>query len=249
MWFGNLVTMQWWNDLWLNESFATAISYYACAVGGPYVDEFKDESWLHFSNYKRWGITDDSRPSNHNIEADCANTDVTESLIDGITYGKGASLLKQLVFLMGWETFSEGLKLYFAEFKWKNTTLLDFIGKLQEGYDKCNPTGDLNLSTWSDKWLRTKGPNVISYEYEVVDGKISSFNIRQGFQEFGDHVYRQQAINIGLYADDLKFTEIERVVIKEQELTPVPSVVGQPAPAAILLNSNDYGFGIFKPDT
>lgn len=94
MWFGNLITMQWWNDLWLNESFATALSYYACAAGGPFVEQFKNESWLHFANYKRWGLNDDLMPTNHCIEADCADTDVTESLIDGITYGKGASLLK-----------------------------------------------------------------------------------------------------------------------------------------------------------
>jgi aminopeptidase N len=94
MWFGNLITMQWWNDLWLNESFATALSYYACSFGGKYVEEFKDESWLHFANYKRWGLIEDLLPSNHNIEANCESTDVSESLIDGITYGKGASLLK-----------------------------------------------------------------------------------------------------------------------------------------------------------
>ena len=131
MWFGNLVTMQWWNDLWLNESFATAISYYACADGGPFVEEFKNESWLHFANYKRWGLNDDLMPTNHNIEADCENTDVSESLIDGITYGKGASLLKQLIFLMGWEAFTHGIKLYFKEFKWSNTNLTQFIDKLQ----------------------------------------------------------------------------------------------------------------------
>ncbi len=77
------------------------------------MEEFKNESWLRFSEDKRWGLGDDLLPSNHNIEADCASTDVSESLIDGITYGKGASLLKNLVFLMGWDTFSNGLKIYF----------------------------------------------------------------------------------------------------------------------------------------
>jgi aminopeptidase N len=94
MWFGNLVTMKWWNDLWLNESFATALSYYACSFGGKSVEEFKDESWVHFANYKRWGLNEDLLPTNHNIWAEVESTEVAETIVDGITYGKGASLLK-----------------------------------------------------------------------------------------------------------------------------------------------------------
>jgi len=207
MWFGNLVTMQWWNDLWLNESFATALSYYACARGGEFVEEFKDESWLHFANYKRWGLNDDLAPTNHNIEADCENTDVSESLIDGITYGKGASLLKQLIFLMGWDAFTNGLKLYFKEHKWSNTTLPQFMSKLQQGYNQTIPDGKLDLSVWGDKWLRTKGPNKISYEYTHDEGIITSFKIRQAFCKHGDEVYRQQSINIGFFDNNKNFTE------------------------------------------
>lgn len=173
MWFGNLVTMKWWNDLWLNESFATALSYYACAAGGNFVEEFKMESWLHFANYKRWGLSDDLSATNHNIEADCRDTDVSESLIDGITYGKGASLLKQLIFLMGWEAFTNGIKKYFKEFAWRNTTLTDFIGKLQEGYDESGNENELNLNVWAGQWLRTKGPNKITFEYSHEDGIIT----------------------------------------------------------------------------
>lgn len=130
MWFGNLVTMKWWNDLWLNEAFATSISYKACAIGGPFVDDFKEEAWLHMAGYKRWGLGDDLMPSNHNIQAKCSSTDEAESLIDGITYGKGSSMIKQLIFLMGWETFTDGLKIYFDKYKWSNTELPDFIGSL-----------------------------------------------------------------------------------------------------------------------
>lgn len=167
--------MQWWNDLWLNESFATALSYYACSFGGEHVEEYKDEAWLHFANYKRWGLNDDLMPSNHKIEADCESTDVSESLIDGITYGKGASLLKQLIYLMGWETFSKGLKIYFGRHAWGNTTLTQFIQALQEGYNSEFPEGDLDLNKWADSWLRTKGPNKISYEMTQAEGKITSF--------------------------------------------------------------------------
>lgn len=130
MWFGNLVTMKWWNDLWLNEAFATALSYYACSMGGAFVDEYKEESWVHMSGYKRWGLREDLMPSNHKIQADCPSTDTAESLIDGITYGKGSSMIKQVIFLMGWDTFCKGLEIYFNRHKWTNTTLPDFIGAL-----------------------------------------------------------------------------------------------------------------------
>jgi aminopeptidase N len=130
MWFGNLVTMQWWDDLWLNEAFATALSYKACSMGGPFVDDFINESWLHMSGYKRWGLSEDLMPSNHKIQADCPSTDTAESLIDGVTYGKGSSLIKQLIFLIGWDTFTNGLKIYFQRHKWGNTTLPDFIGAI-----------------------------------------------------------------------------------------------------------------------
>ena len=213
MWFGNLVTMQWWNDLWLNESFATALSYYACAEGGPFVEQFANESWLHFANYKRWGLNDDLMPTNHCIEADCADTDVSESLIDGITYGKGASLLKQLIFLMGWEAFTNGIKLYFKNYKWGNTTLHQFIGSLQQGYDETISGGDLNLESWADKWLRTKGPNKFTYEYTHDEGVITSFKIRQGFCKYGDEVYRKQSINIGFYDQDKNFAEHTNIVL------------------------------------
>jgi aminopeptidase N len=87
------------------------------------------------ARYKQWGMSEDMMPSNHKIQADCPTTDTAESLIDGITYGKGCSLIKQLIFLMGWETFCDGLKIYFSKHAWGNTTLEDFIGALQLGYD------------------------------------------------------------------------------------------------------------------
>ena len=152
MWFGNLVTMNWWNDLWLNEAFATALSYKACSMGGEFVDEFANDAWVHMDGYKRWGLRDDFQPTTHNIQADCPNTDTAESLIDGITYGKGSSLIKQLIFLMGWETFCKGLKIYFNRHSWTNTELPHFIAALQEAYD-ASGLEVLNLTNWAESWL------------------------------------------------------------------------------------------------
>ena len=78
---------------------------------------------------------------------------------------------------MGWDTFSNGLKIYFQKFKWSNTSLTDFITSLQEGYNQSIPEGKLDLNEWSNQWLRTKGPNTISYTYEEAEGKITSFKL------------------------------------------------------------------------
>ena len=104
------------------------------------------------------------------------------------------------------------------------------------------------LNTWADKWLRTKGPNKITYEYTHDEGVITSFKIRQGFCKHGDEVYRKQSINIGFFDSDHKFTEHEHIVIDEKELTDVTQFVGLEVPEAILMNSNDYGFGVFVID-
>ena len=122
---------------------------------------------------------------------------------------------------MGWDAFTNGLKLYFKEYKWTNTTLHDFIGKLQEGYDAAHPDGSLNLEAWSQQWLRTKGPNKFTYEFTHDDGIITNFKIRQGFCKHGDEVFRKQSINIGFFDSDRKFNEIENIVIEDRELTEV----------------------------
>lgn len=246
MWFGNLVTMQWWNDLWLNEAFATALSYKACSEGGDFVNEFKEEAWLHMSGYKRWGLGDDLMPSNHKIQADCPSTDMAESLIDGITYGKGSSLIKQLIFLMDWEPFCAGLRIYFKRHKWGNTTLPDFLQAMQIGYDESKPTEPLDLDQWGKDWLQTKGVNKMSSEYEQADGKFTKFQIRQTPCKHADNKFRKQTINIAFYNDEGGLVEkIERVNVENKELTELEFLKGKQVPAGILLNSDDWGFGHF----
>ena len=250
MWFGNLVTMKWWNDLWLNEAFATSLSYKACSMGGPHVDPYRDESWLHMSGYKRWGLAEDLMPSNHKIQAECPTTDTAESLIDGITYGKGSSMIKQLIFLMGWETFCKGLHIYFKKFAWSNTELGDFIASMQQGFDESRThQEELNLNNWSAKWLQTKGVNKHAAEIEEADGKFTKFVIRQTPCKNADSIFREQRINIGFYDDEGQLIEkLENVKIIEEELTSIECAVGKIVPAAVLLNSDDWGFGHFTMD-
>ena len=123
-------------------------------------------------------------------------------------------MIKQLIFLMGWETFTAGLKIYFKEFAWKNTELPDFIGAMQRGYDAAGKDEPLNLNDWSTSWLQTKGVNKHSAEFEQVDGNFTSFSIRQEHCKNADAVFGEQRINIGLYDDEGNLTEkIENVKI------------------------------------
>ena len=128
-WFGNLVTMKWWNDLWLNESFATVISYISYAMTDKTAEV---NSWLQFVEETRWAYFDDLQPTTHSIDAPCATTDVAEGLIDGITYGKGAAFLRQVIHYVGSDNFFNGCAAYFKKYSFANTTLDDFFSCLQE---------------------------------------------------------------------------------------------------------------------
>lgn len=150
---------------------------------------------------------------------------------------------------MGWETFCKGIQLYFKRFAWKNTELPDFIGSMQQGYNECNPDEALDLNDWSQKWLQTKGVNKHSAEIEQAEGNFTKFVIRQEHCKNADSVYREQRFNIAFYDDEGQIIEkIENVKVQGQELTTVDEIVGKKVPAAVLLNSDDWGFGHFTMD-
>ncbi len=170
MWFGNLVTMSWWNDLWLNESFATFMANSATHEA----TEFK-EAWLMFFNRtKQWAYSTDQWRTTHPIEADIDSTEVALTNFDGITYGKGASSLKQLVFLIGVENFKKGLASYFKKFAEKNTKLTDFMGELQKNTKE-------NLSGWTTAWLQKEGLNSVKAVPVCKEGKLKRIDFNQGF--------------------------------------------------------------------
>jgi tricorn protease interacting factor F2/3 len=133
-WFGNLVTMKWWNDLWLNESFATYMSFLAMS-NAPELSYFQGQ-WIDFMVTKVKGIAADQLNSTHPVMSEIAATNEAESVFDGISYGKGASFLKQVYNVMGEDTMKIALVDYFQKHEWQNTELTDFIDSLQLAYDK-----------------------------------------------------------------------------------------------------------------
>ncbi|GAA3094476.1 aminopeptidase N [Streptomyces rectiviolaceus] len=249
MWFGDLVTMEWWNDLWLNESFATYTSI-ACQA---YAENSRwPHSWTTFANsMKTWAYRQDQLPSTHPIMADIRDLDDVLVNFDGITYAKGASVLKQLVAYVGMDEFFRGVQAYFKAHAFGNTRLSDLLGALEE-------TSGRDLKTWSKKWLETAGINVLRPVVDVdTSGRITSFAVKQEAPALpagakGEPTLRPHRIAIGLYnLDDEsgKLVRTDRVELDvDGELTAVDALVGRERPAVILLNDDDLSYAKVRMD-
>ena len=240
MWFGDLVTMQWWNDLWLNESFATFTSFYAQVAA----TRFKD-AWTTFANgEKSWGYRQDQLPSTHPIVAEIRDLEDVMVNFDGITYAKGASVLKQLVAWVGDDHFFEGVRTYFDRHAWGNTTLADLLGALEE-------TSGRDLKEWSKLWLETAGPNTLRPVYEVDDaGNFTAFAVEQeGFSEQYPTL-RPHRLAIGLYnLVDGALVRTDRVELDVTGArTEVAELAGKPRPALVLLNDDDLTYAKIRLD-
>ncbi|MGY5138340.1 aminopeptidase N [Streptomyces nigrescens] len=247
MWFGDLVTMEWWNDLWLNESFATYTSI-ACQAYAP--GSKWPHSWTTFANsMKTWAYRQDQLPSTHPIMAEINDLDDVLVNFDGITYAKGASVLKQLVAYVGMDEFFQGVQAYFKAHAYGNTRLSDLLGALEE-------TSGRDLKTWSKKWLETAGINILRPEIEVDGaGVITSFAVKQEAPALpagakGEPVLRPHRIAVGAYElRDGKLVRTERIELDvDGELTAVPQLVGKARPAVILLNDDDLSYAKVRLD-
>ncbi|EGR28567.1 hypothetical protein IMG5_172390 [Ichthyophthirius multifiliis] len=163
-WFGNYVTMKWWNDVWLNESFADFISHYALYLiqkNSP-SEHLLGDIWTVFNTRKAWGYKCDQQVTTHPISSDnLNNTDMAETVFDGITYAKGAAVIKQLFFLVSEKAFSEAMKSYFQKFAYKNSTLDDFINCLEESFLKNNFNQSFSLKKWKVEWICKAGLNSV----------------------------------------------------------------------------------------
>ncbi|MFF9360817.1 aminopeptidase N [Streptomyces griseoluteus] len=248
MWFGDLVTMEWWNDLWLNESFATFTSI-ACQASAP--GSRWPHAWTTFANsMKTWAYRQDQLPSTHPIMAEIRDLDDVLVNFDGITYAKGASVLKQLVAYVGEDEFFRGVQAYFKRHAFGNTRLSDLLGALEE-------TSGRDLKTWSKAWLETAGINILRPELETdADGVIRSFSVRQEAPPLpagakGEPTLRPHRIAIGLYdLDDAgKLVRVKRVELDvDGELTAVPELTGVRRPAVVLLNDDDLSYAKVRLD-
>ncbi len=168
MWFGDLATMRWWDDLWLNESFATYVSNLCLAEATRFAG-----AWRAFhADMKRWGYQADARSTTHPISGLVPDTDATFYNFDGITYGKGASVIKQLVAEIGHDAFRAGLRTYFRRHAWGNATLADFLAALEDGAGR-------SLGEWSRRWLETASLNTIQASWTERDGLVERLQLSQ----------------------------------------------------------------------
>ena len=242
MWFGDLVTMRWWDDLWLNESFATWAGTLAQAEATRWTS-----AWTTFAQlYKAWAYRQDQLPSTHPIAADIPDIAAVEVNFDGITYAKGASVLKQLVAYVGRENFLDGVRKYFAAHAWGNATLADLLAALEE-------TSGRDLAAWSAEWLQTAGVNTLRPSYSVdADGRFTEFAVEQ--EAPATHpVLRSHRIAIGLYdrtsgdrAGLVRRQRVETDVAGPR--TVVPELAGQPQPDLVLVNDDDLTYAKIRLD-
>lgn len=234
MWFGNLVTMRWWDDLWLNESFATYVAALCLTEGSEHTS-----AWQEFNvQLKRWSLIEDDSPTTHPIAGTVADTDQTFLNFDGITYGKGGAVLKQLAARLGRDGFSAGLRLHFQRHAFGNANLADFLASLEEG-------SGISLAGWSAQWLRTSGPNRLgALITPSATGTIGSLTVTQEVVS-GDNLLREHLIRIALlYAGDNGSVTIEpHEALIVDARTEVPSAAGRPLPLAVIPNHDDLAVG------
>src|SRR5689334_9794388 len=242
MWFGDLVTMRWWDDLWLNESFATWAGTLAQAEATRW-----SSAWTTFAQlYKGWAYRQDQLPSTHPIAADLPDIHAAEVNFDGITYAKGAAVLKQLVAYVGRDNFLAALRRYFDAHAWGNATLHDLLAALEE-------TSGRDLSGWSKQWLETAGVNTLRPDYQTgPDGTITRFAVRQ--EAPASHpALRTHRIAVGLYdrtgsgpGSLVRRRQVEADVAGE--LTEVPELAGERRPDLVLVNDDDLTYAKVRLD-
>ncbi|MCV2396241.1 aminopeptidase N [Actinotalea sp. M2MS4P-6] len=243
MWFGDLVTMRWWDDLWLNESFAEYVSHLATAEVTRW-----SAAWTTFASLeKSWAYRQDQLPSTHPIVADIHDLEDVEVNFDGITYAKGASVLKQLVAWVGEKEFFAGVQAYFARHAWGNTELHDLLTELEA-------TSGRDLSSWSRLWLEEAGVTLLRPVVDVdAHGVVTHAEIVQQIPD-AHPVQRPHRLVVAAYdlvpdGDGSRFARTSRAELDvDGPRTPVPDLVGRARPDLVLVNDEDLAYAKVRLD-
>ena len=243
MWFGDLVTMRWWNDLWLNESFAEWAAHWASSGATQYT-----EAWTTFHiQRKAWAYRQDQLPSTHPIAAEVPNLDAVYENFDGITYAKGASALSQLVTYVGEDNFLRGLKRYFDAHAWGNTTLNDLLEPLAQESGR-------DMQAWAAMWLQTAGVNTLRPVIEIdADGKFTRLALHQSPPTMPAGLpptLRPHRLAVGAYdigPDGLELRQRLELDVTG-EYTEVTELVGAAQPDLLLLNDADLTYSKIRLD-
>ena len=241
MWFGDLVTMKWWQDLWLNESFAEWASYMSVSESTKY-----KHAWTEFNSVrKNWAYRADQLTSTHPIAVEMADLDDVRTNFDGISYAKGASVLQQLVAHVGRDNFIAGLRKYFAKHAYKNTELSDLITELEA-------TSGKDLTAWVGTWLRTAGVNTLRPIVELDGDKYVSVSVKQEVPPMpvGSKELRPHHLYIGLF-DLHDGTLVRRESIEvdiDGEFTEIKEFAGKKAADLLLINDHDQSYAKLRFD-
>ncbi|TSE15833.1 aminopeptidase N [Arthrobacter sp. KBS0703] len=242
MWFGDLVTMQWWDDLWLKESFAD----YMGTLGVDRATAW-DTAWVNFANNRKaWAYVQDQLPTTHPIVADIPDLEAAKQNFDGITYAKGASVLKQLVAYVGFDAFVAGSRQYFRDHQYGNTTLAELLGALSASSGR-------DLAVWARQWLQTSGISTLSVELEARDGVLDRVTLLQDAPDpaSGRQELRPHRLRIGLYNFDADGMLV-RTGSVETDLSgaaeEVPGLAGMARPALLLVNDEDLSYAKVRLD-
>lgn len=230
LWFGDLVTMAWWNDLWLNESFATYMSALAMAEA----TEFK-EGWQAFAaSTKNVAYAQDAMSTTHPIEAEITSVKQAEANFDGITYNKGASVIKQLAFYVTERSFRLGIQDYLKKHRFRNTTLTDFIAAVQLHTKK-------DLKIWAERWLRQSGTDRISTEWACNGKRLRTIKVNLETPE--GRQFRPQSLQLGLYGLNAGVAAVSAKVRVDVEHEGTTVITGDwRCPSFIYANQDDHGY-------
>jgi aminopeptidase N len=244
MWFGDLVTMLWWDDLWLNESFAEYLGHRIAQEATEFTG-----AWTTFAiARKAWGYAADQRPSTHPVAGDVSNTDEALLNFDGISYAKGASILRQLVAWLGDDVFFAGLRAHFAKHAYANATLADLLESLGAASGR-------DLSEWSRVWLRTPQVSTLRPDVTVdADGRYATVDVIQTAPPLAPGegtVLRPHRINVatGMLGADGVMRPGEVIAVNvDGPRTRIDALAGKPVADLLLLNDGDLTFAKIRLD-